>query len=106
MLLGKCRDDVWCFGQSEVIRAILFEDSPCWVPDLGLRPDVELLEVRQRAVSEGELDALALDVLLADAGHHLRDVDVRALRAGHHLQQVEHVFAFSCGRDSRSGLQL
>ena len=29
MLWGNCIYDVWCFGQSEVIRAILFEDSPC-----------------------------------------------------------------------------
>ena len=29
MLWGSCIYDVWCFGQSEVIRVILFEDTPC-----------------------------------------------------------------------------
>jgi len=47
-----------------------------------LGPIVVLGEVRQRPVEEAVRDALALDVLLADAGDHLRDVDEGPLRAG------------------------
>ena len=47
-----------------------------------LRAVVVLCEVRQRPVEEAVGDALTLDVLLPDAGDHLRNVDERALRAG------------------------
>ena len=57
----------------------------------GLRRVVVLDEVRQGAMLEAEGYALALDVLLADAGDHLRDVDLGALGAGvhHRLEVVE-----------------
>ena len=51
-------------------------------PRLGA--EVVLGKVRQRPVGEAKGNSLPLDVLLADAGNHLRDVEERTLGTGRH----------------------
>ena len=50
----------------------------------SLGAEVVLRKVRQRPVGEPERDALTLDVLLAHARDHLRDVEERTLGTGRH----------------------
>ena len=46
---------------------------------LRLRPEVVLGEVRQRSLVEAKGDALSLNILLANTGHDLRNVDIASL---------------------------
>ena len=61
-------------GLQRLVEAVRDEAAGLWV----LR---EALVVRQRAVNEGVLHTLTADGLLADDGHHLRNVKGRTLRA-------------------------
>mmetsp|Transcript_15235 Transcript_15235/g.35011 ORF Transcript_15235/g.35011 Transcript_15235/m.35011 type:complete len:818 (+) Transcript_15235:946-3399(+) len=82
-------------GEAPQVR-VLDEAARLW-------PVVVLGEVRQRAVEETVRDALALNVLLADARNHLRDVNEGALGArGDHVLHVVRLLQRSLRARARS----